>query len=65
MNKQYVFTEAEYCAIRANVSSIYDSIAKRVDENCEDYNVGDMMAYHDLKYVLDILDGDIELKDYM
>ena len=65
MNKQYVFTEAEYCAIRANISNTYDSIAKRVDESYENYNVGDMMACHDLKHVLDILDGDIELKDYM
>lgn len=65
MNKQYVFTDAEYCAIRANVLNTYNSIAKRVDEDYENYNVGDMMAYHDLKYVLDILDGDIELKDYM
>lgn len=63
MNKQYVFTEAEYCAIRANVLDTYNSIAKRVDKNYEDYNVGDMMAYHNLKYALDILDGDIELKD--
>lgn len=37
MNKQYVFTDAEYCAIRANVLSTYNSIVKRVDE---DYNVG-------------------------
>lgn len=65
MNKQYVFTDAEYCAIRANVLNTYNSIAKRVDEDYENYNVGDMMAHHDLKYVLDILDGDIELKDYM
>ena len=65
MNKQYVFTEAEYCAIRANVLTTYNSIKKRVDKNYEDYNVGDMMACHDLKYVLDILDGDIELKDDM
>lgn len=65
MNKQYVFTDAEYCAIRANVLNTYSSIAKRVAEDYENYNVGDMMAYHDLKYVLDILDGDIELKDYM
>ena len=65
MNKQYVFTDAEYCAIRANVQATYSYIAKRVAENNENYNDGDMMAYHDLKYVLDILDGDIELKDDM
>ena len=65
MNKQYIFTEAEYCAIRANILTTYNSIKKRVDKNYEDYNVGDMMACHDLKYALDILDGDIELKDGM
>lgn len=62
MNKQYVFTDAEYCAIRANVLSAYNSMIKRVDEDC---NVGGMLACHDLKYVLDILDGYIELKDDM
>lgn len=28
MNKQYIFTEAEYCAIRANVLTTYNSIKK-------------------------------------
>lgn len=62
MKKQYVFTDAEYCAIRANVLSTYNSIVKRVDD---DYNDGGMLACHDLKYVLDILDGYIELEDDM
>jgi len=62
MSKQYVFTDAEYNAIRGNVALTYKYIAQRVAESYEDR---DIIAYHDLKYALDILDGDIELKDGM
>lgn len=62
MKKRYVFTDAEYCVIRGNVQAVYSYIAKRVAESYED---GDILAYHDLKYALDVLDGDIELKDDM
>ena len=62
MKKRYIYTDAEYCAIRANVASTYRYIAKRVAEN---HDNNDIIAYHDLKYALDILDGDIELKDDM
>ena len=65
MKKRYVFTDREYNAIRGAVQRTYVYIKKRVDKNYEDYNVGNMMACHDLKYALDILDGDIELKDGM
>lgn len=60
MKKRYVFTDAEYNAIRGAVQRTYNYIAKRVAESYEDR---DIVAYHDLKYALDVLDGDIGLKD--
>ncbi len=62
MKKRYIYTDKEYCSMRVRVAKTYSYIAKRV---AEDYNDEDIMIYNDLLYVLDILDGDIELKDDM
>ena len=62
MKRRYIYTDKEYYSMRARVASTYSRIAKRV---AEDYNDEDIMMYNDLLYVLDILDGDIELKDDM
>lgn len=59
MKKRYVFTDREYNAIRGAVQRTYDYIGKRVTESYEDR---DIVAYHDLQFALDVLDGDIELK---
>lgn len=59
MKKRYVFTDAEYNAIRGTVQRTYNYIEKRVAEGYEDR---DIIAYHDLKFALDVLDGDIELR---
>lgn len=60
MKKQYVFSDKEYCSVLTSVSSARHYMAKRLEENYDDYEA---RLYIDLDHAIDVLKGYIELED--
>lgn len=60
MKKQYVFSDKEYRSVLTSVSSAYHYMAKRLEENYDDYEA---RLYIDLDHAIDVLKGYIELED--
>lgn len=60
MKKQYVFSDKEYCHVLTSVSSAHHYMAKRLEENYDDYEA---RLYIDLDHAMDVLKGYIELED--